>query len=104
MSTYKEASNANQTCAHNQCDCRSDQFGGIEKGDNWFCSQGCAEGSGCDHASCHCSRVHNHNPDEVRRGEPTVPGATTKPVPKRNPGHHVDHNPAQGGPSTRRQP
>lgn len=101
MSVY-EASTQSQTCAHRDCDCRSDQFGGVEKGESWFCSQECAEGSGCHHAGCNCDHVSNHNPDEVRSGEPTVPGATTKPVPKRNPGHHVDHNPGQGGPSTRR--
>lgn len=28
----------------------------------------------------------------------------TKAAPKRNPGHNVDTNPAQGGPSTRRNP
>ena len=103
MSTYK-ATNQNQACAHQGCSCRSDQFGGIEKGENWFCSQGCAEGSGCDHASCHCNKVTNHDPELVRSGEPKVPGAGTKPVPKRNPGHDVNHNPAQGGPSIRSNP
>ena len=101
MSTYK-ASNQSQACSHQGCDCRSDQFGGVEKGDSWFCSQGCAEGSGCDHAGCDCNSVKNHDPDLVRSGEPTVPGAPTKPFPKRNPGQHVDHNPAQGSPATRR--
>ncbi len=101
MSTYK-ASNQSQACSHQGCDCRSDQFGGVEKGESWFCSQGCAEGSGCDHAGCNCNSVKNHDPDLVRSGEPTVPGAPTKPVPKRNPGQHVDHNPAQGSPATRR--
>lgn len=104
MSTYKQAANASKTCAHDGCGCASDQYGGVDKGDEWFCSQGCAEGSGCEHAGCRCNRVENHNPDEVRAGAPTVPGATTKPVAKRNPGHHVDHNPSQGSPATRRQP
>lgn len=103
MPTPKPATTT-KTCAHQGCDCRNDQYGGVEKGESWFCSEGCAEGSGCDHANCHCSSVRNHDPDNVRRGEPNVPGAMTKPAPKRNPGHHADHNPGQGAPATRRNP
>ncbi len=36
--------------------------------------------------------------------QPANKNDPTKPAPKKNPGHQVDTNPAQGGPSTRRNP
>lgn len=104
MSTYKQdKSNTIKECSHGGCNCQNDQYGGVTKGENWFCSQGCVEGSGCDHADCHCNRITNHNPEHTRAA-PSIPGQTTKPVPKANPGQYVDHNPGQGSPATRRQP
>lgn len=104
MSVYREnGHNPIKTCAFDGCGCTSDQYGGVDKGENWFCSQGCSEGSGCDHADCHCNRISNHNPEE-QKISPAIPGSTTKPVPADNPGQFTDHNPAQGSPATRRQP
>ena len=104
MSVYRQTQQtSNKQCSFGGCRCTSDQYAGIDKGEEWFCSQGCVEGSGCDHADCHCNRVSNHNPDK-RKISPAIPGSTTKPVPGDNPGQFTDHNPAQGSPATRRQP
>lgn len=45
------------TCAHEGCSCTFNRDKGIEVGDKVFCSQGCAEGAGCKHQDCECSKA-----------------------------------------------
>jgi metallothionein len=44
-----------KTCAHQGCGCTVDAGKGVEKNGKSYCSQGCADGKGCDHPGCTCS-------------------------------------------------
>ncbi len=93
----------NATCAHDSCGCRKSSHDGVVVNGQWFCSSACAEGRGCEHADCRCGAT----PQKKSPGDATAPAqphSPTKPAAKENPGHHVDFNPAQGGPATRRDP
>jgi len=91
-----------QTCGYGGCRCTSDQYQGLTRDDQWYCAEGCAQGKGCEHVGCECSSVSAG--DSGKGPGASIPGATTKPVPKQNPGHTADHNPGQGTPATRRMP
>lgn len=90
------------TCAHDSCSCERTGSAGIEKGGRWYCSDACASGQGCGHSPCGCGE---HEPAATKAASaPARPSSPTRPAAAHNPGHHVDFNPAQGGPSTRRNP
>ncbi len=52
----------------------------------------------------HTTSAEGLRPGEDNAAQPANENDPTKAAPKRNPGHQVDANPAQGGPSTRRNP
>jgi hypothetical protein len=41
-------------CHHAPCSCVVAGGSGVIAGERQYCSQGCAEGSGCDHETCRC--------------------------------------------------
>ncbi len=97
------SSSAKTQCAHDSCGCTPESGEGVTKDGEWYCSAGCVEGEGCGHPGCGCgSQAGSGSPQDA--SNPTQRGNPTKPAPSRNPGHDVDFNPGQGGPSTRRQP
>ena len=40
-------------CAHEDCECRVSAASVVQDGKR-YCSQGCADGNGCDHLDCGC--------------------------------------------------
>ncbi|HKH21323.1 MAG TPA: metallothionein [Gammaproteobacteria bacterium] len=40
-------------CAHQPCTCEVRE-GGLEREGKRYCSQGCFEGTGCEHPGCNC--------------------------------------------------
>ncbi|MBA3564154.1 MAG: metallothionein [Gammaproteobacteria bacterium] len=42
-------------CAHEDCECDVSSTSAIERDDEFYCSRGCADGHGCDHAGCDCA-------------------------------------------------
>jgi hypothetical protein len=45
---------AGQQCAHAPCSCVVTSAASVREGEEQYCSRGCADGSGCDHETCHC--------------------------------------------------
>lgn len=99
------------TCAHNNCRCDASGDSSVTRGDKEYCSNECADGVGCNHPDCACrnpaqGKQRDKGPaDDATRStasNPAHPHTPTKPA--ENPGHQTTHNPAQGGPSTRRNP
>lgn len=100
------------TCAHDGCACELSEDCTVNRDGYCYCSEACADGAGCDHEACACAsatearEAENNGPDH-RSGNPGLTpkrGDPTKPPAARNPGHNVAFNPAQGGPSIRRNP
>lgn len=46
--------NLNQKCDHEPCHCVPGPDDAFTKGKSVFCSEGCADGKGCDHTECNC--------------------------------------------------
>lgn len=46
--------NANPTCAYGPCQCTVSPEQAVQRNDQRFCSERCADGQGCDHQDCHC--------------------------------------------------
>lgn len=42
-------------CHHDPCHCKPDSESAVTVGKSVYCSQGCADGNGCDHPHCDCS-------------------------------------------------
>ena len=106
------SNNKSRMCGHTGCSCEIDEDCHVNRDGYCYCSEACADGQGCEHEHCDCStKAANQSPadDESNKGpEDFTHGAhainPTKPVPKKNPGHNVAFNPAQGGPSIRSNP
>jgi hypothetical protein len=64
MKTRNNASN----CAHAGCDCELGK-NSIQIGDGDYCSQGCADGEGCNHPGCNCSENQAKTSDDSMQGE-----------------------------------
>ena len=45
---------ANDTCAHDRCECVVSGEDKVARGGRTYCSEGCARGEGCEHAVCDC--------------------------------------------------
>ena len=41
-------------CDFDRCHCVPNEVSAVVDGKSVFCSQGCADGVGCDHAPCRC--------------------------------------------------
>lgn len=41
-------------CDHDRCHCVPDAANAVVREKSVFCSEGCAEGRGCDHPKCGC--------------------------------------------------
>ena len=41
-------------CDHDPCHCVPDADSAVADGKSVYCSQGCADGTGCDHEGCNC--------------------------------------------------
>jgi hypothetical protein len=44
-------------CAGRSCSCQVSAAAAVREHGQLYCSQGCAEGRGCDHAGCSCHEV-----------------------------------------------
>lgn len=43
-------------CSYDSCDCKvADDENHVKTANGVFCSQGCADGKGCDHPDCNCA-------------------------------------------------
>jgi len=99
----KQQTTERQECGMSGCHCSSISYDGIEGGGQWYCSKACMQGRGCNHIGCNCSDAMSAD-QSIKSSTASIPGSPTKPVPKQNPGHLVDHNPGKGSPATRREP
>lgn len=98
-----------KTCDHDQCGCKITDDSAVSRDGKVFCSTGCADGTGCNHAGCTCQSVNKgHEPHGRKHSEqnpasnPANKAAPTKPAPAENP--RTSFNPAQGAPSIRNNP
>lgn len=44
-----------EKCDHASCHCKTQPHLGVVVGEEVYCSQGCADGNGCEHEHCACS-------------------------------------------------
>jgi len=54
MKSQPSPADKGHQCAHEPCSCVVTAGSGVIAGQQQYCSQGCAEGDGCDHETCHC--------------------------------------------------
>lgn len=60
-----EDSTDTKICAHEFCQCEVRQPDAVQDGDDAYCSQGCADGVGCNHPGCKCSGAIGDKPEAV---------------------------------------
>jgi len=51
-------------CAYESCFCPADGEDVVEVGGKQYCSQGCADGDGCEHAECDCATTASAEAEE----------------------------------------
>jgi hypothetical protein len=49
---------SSETCEHERCECVVSGNERVERGGHAYCSEGCADGTGCDHEQCNCRDKH----------------------------------------------
>lgn len=50
-----DASELGEKCDHDPCHCVPNSDGAVVREKSVYCSQGCADGKGCDHEGCACT-------------------------------------------------
>lgn len=54
ISTNPSPRDPGEQCAHPSCSCIVTAQASVQRDGKYYCSQGCADGRGCEHDTCEC--------------------------------------------------